>query len=132
MAVERLTSLLGVLLADLAAGNITIGSGKSKGYGRVKLDSCSIKLINFAQEEPTHNEFRGVAECPDMGPWFCQRYSINKAQQVESLTPAVWQQTTSPWRWSRTIEMSEFTQLWRKLKPQPAHPLRERLVLATV
>ena len=122
--------LLGVLLADLTAGNITIGSGKSKGYGRVKLEMCSITLTNYAQEEPTYNELRGVAECPERGVWFQQRYGIQAAQHVEPLVPAQWTQN-SAWRWSRAIQMSEFSQLWPKLKLQPARPLQDRLKLAS-
>jgi len=107
--------LLGVLLSDLEQGHVTIGSGRNKGYGRVKLESCGISLTYFGLEKPA-DELRGVAEHadPKWRDWYQKRYQLREAKGVESLPPAPWSDGEA-WRWQRTVAYADFRKLWPKL-----------------
>ena len=107
--------LMGVLLTDLERGNISIGSGRNKGYGRVKLTSCTIRLAYLGSSNPP-DELRGVAEHADPGScaWFQREYKVSPAANTPALSRDGWQ-SPYPWRHERDLEFSEFQELWPKL-----------------
>lgn len=107
--------LMGVLLTDLKRGNISMGSGRNKGYGRVRLCECDIQLAYLGRSDPP-DELRGVAEHADGGSraWFEQRYGVATAATIPNLSRDGWR-TPFPWRHERDIPFAEFQQLWPKL-----------------
>jgi CRISPR/Cas system CSM-associated protein Csm3 (group 7 of RAMP superfamily) len=107
--------LMGVLLTDLERGNIAIGSGRNKGYGRVRLSACSIQLAYLGLSAPP-DELRGVAEHTDPGTreWFERRYGVVSAARAVALSRDGWQ-SPFPWRHERELDFSEFQELWPRL-----------------
>jgi len=108
--------LLGVLLADLAQGNIPIGSGRNKGYGRVRLVACEVCLAYITIATPD-DKLRGVAEHPDPASraWYWKRYGLESVNEPPQLPPGSWRSPV-PWRHEREIRWTDFGELWRGLK----------------
>ena len=125
--------LMGVMLGNLKGGNLTFGSGRSKGYGRVALAGCAIQLRYFGLESPKDRVMRGVAEHTDARwrKWFQDRYGITETppEKLVALDKGDWTQPT-PWRWELPVALADFEAAWPKLSLNlaVARPLAERLV----
>ncbi len=112
--------LMGLLLTDLAQANLAVGSGKNKGYGRIKAAGAAINLTYFGLEPPPDFKLRGVAEHPssETAEWFASRYGVAPAQDAPELKPVEKWEQPNEWRWRRNIEYGDFEQAWRKIKMQ--------------
>jgi hypothetical protein len=84
-----------------------VGSGKSKGYGKLKGTCESIELTTFGLDEPSR--LAGVAEHPnaEIAAWFQQRYHLQAVDTVIPL-PGTKVDQAEPWRWSRLLTAQEF------------------------
>ncbi|MBY0502554.1 MAG: hypothetical protein K2X03_01505 [Bryobacteraceae bacterium] len=125
--------LMGVMLGNLKGGNLTFGSGRSKGYGRVALAGSAIHLRYFGLEAPADRILRGVAEHTDprWSKWFQERYGVQSTspEKLVALERGDWKQET-PWRWELPIALADFEAAWPKLSLNlaGAKPLADRLV----
>jgi CRISPR/Cas system CSM-associated protein Csm3 (group 7 of RAMP superfamily) len=92
--------LLADLFRDAAEGLVPIGSCKSKGYGTNKVAVDRVRVAYFGAG-PFEARIYGVAEHPNHGAWFQQRYGIKAAADVPAIPVPVG--ATSPWRKSAVL-----------------------------
>ena len=93
--------LLADLFGDAAERLLPIGSCKSKGYGTNKVTVDRVRVTYFGRG-PFEARIYGVAEHPNHGAWFQQRYGIKSAADAPPIpVPVV---ATSPWRNSALLE----------------------------
>ncbi len=76
--------ILGVLLGDLKSQNITLGFGKSKGYGVVKGEIHPLRLSYTGLDHP-EGKLRGVASHANeaTASWFQKRYGLGPETPVD-------------------------------------------------
>jgi CRISPR/Cas system CSM-associated protein Csm3 (group 7 of RAMP superfamily) len=91
--------LLKVLMEDLVSGVVFLGSGKNKGYGRVKLSASRADLVSFGLRKPD-NLLRGIGEYPDIQ----QSHGLTGYLdgRLPTLTGPDWKRE-SGWRWLRSF-----------------------------
>jgi hypothetical protein len=120
----------GILLNDLKLGSIPVGFGKSKGYGRVKATSKSIKLAYHGLQPPADNRLRGIADHPrpEIREEWIKTYRLtrNGAEECPELPAGAWQ-AEGPWKHVRTLDVAVFEAAWKKI---PMHWEQSRLLSA--
>ena len=86
----RHLKLVGILLADLGGERVPVGSGKSKGYGKVKAHIGPIQLTHYGLESPG----------PVLRGW--------EGKEDEIVFPDAWKVQFSEWEWNQALTPPEF------------------------
>jgi CRISPR/Cas system CSM-associated protein Csm3 (group 7 of RAMP superfamily) len=107
--------LIGQLLNDISLGGVLIGSGKSKGYGKVKAAFESIRLSYFGLQPP--QRLAGVAEHPnpEIAAWFQTRYGLTPVNVEIPLPGTPTPEEEQPWRFTRVLTPEQFQTAWRAI-----------------
>ncbi len=95
--------LLADLFRDAAERLVPIGSCKSKGYGANTVAVNRVRVAYFGAG-PFEGRIYGVAEHPNHGAWFQQRYGIEAVADAPAIPVPVG--ATSPWRKTALLEGS--------------------------
>jgi CRISPR/Cas system CSM-associated protein Csm3 (group 7 of RAMP superfamily) len=93
--------LLADLFRDATEGLVPIGSCKSKGYGTNKAAVNQVRVTYFGTG-PFDARIYGVAEHPNHGAWFRQRYGIKAVADAPPLPVPL--TATLPWRKTALLE----------------------------
>ena len=93
--------LLAALFRDAAERLVPIGSCKSKGYGTNTVAVNRVRVAYFGTG-PFDARIYGVAEHPNHGAWFRQRYGIKAVADAPPMPVPV--AATSPWRKTALLE----------------------------
>ena len=111
-------AMLGMLLTDLKLSNVPLGSGKNKGYGKVRATvDREMTLTCFGLEKPADTLLRGVAEHPveAQRKWFQERYHVSPQNPPELPAHKEWSQDKeAAWRFHLGLSFEEFDAAWRK------------------
>ena len=123
--------LLGHLFDDLGSGLVRLGSGKSKGWGRVRAEAISMRLTYFGLRDwVAAGRLAGVAEMMEEGE--ARKYGMTKNAE-SPLLPAHTQEP-GPALWRRTVTIlgpNEFwgvcksyfnAEFWASIPELPARP----------
>jgi CRISPR/Cas system CSM-associated protein Csm3 (group 7 of RAMP superfamily) len=123
--------LLGQLIGDIFGGKVPVGSGKSKGYGRLVGQWRKCELTWFGAS-PGDNRLRGIADHPKWGPQLCSDYDLRQSPVLPEL-PTQWK-SSAPWRHDLALTLEQFAALikqlpldWNAVKPLSARQLPEQL-----
>jgi len=105
--------LLACLFADLEAGRVRLGAGKSKGWGQVKAAVSSLKLTYFGLDDPfEQGKLLGIGET--MSPEALLHYGISAAPTPPALPPFS-KLASSPWR--HTVQIDDAALFWPLCRP---------------
>lgn len=123
--------LLGLLVQDIFDGNVFVGSGKSKGYGKLAGQWRAGGLTWFGVK-PGDNRLRGIAEHPRWSDQLCADYGLCRSSlPVLPELPTAWR-STAPWRHHVPLTLAQFVTLfrqlpldWNRVKPLSARQLPE-------
>ena len=109
--------MLGMLLTDLKLSNVPLGSGKNKGYGKVRATvDGDMTLTCFGLERPPDTLLRGVAEHPveAQRKWFQDRYHVVPQNPLQLPAHKQWSpDKEAPWRFHLGLSFDEFDAAWR-------------------
>lgn len=107
--------LVEILMSDLIRGVIPVGSGKSKGYGQIRLDKSrlNLRLARFSLDKPGPN-LEGVAG-PAVTAGEKDRYGWYDGPAALALPAGDWTEQ-SPWRWTWDLTWEQFEPLCKDAK----------------
>ena len=112
--------LISILLSDLGAKRIPLGSGKSKGYGEVKAEIQRLKITTFSLDKPGRF-LTGLGEHPGFGEALKEQYRWKASELPEFAGPKFdgvdWKQDeTAPWRWNLGLKADQLFALIQGIK----------------
>ena len=120
--------LLASLFRDAEEGLVPLGSCKSKGYGKNTVAVERMDVTYFGRG-PFDGRLYGVAEHPNHGAWFQQRYGVRPTSEPPILpsTP----DGPTPWRKGVSVEGKALAEILKELAELPVamddfHSLGER------
>ncbi len=109
-------ALTGLLLEQVRAALIPVGSGKNKGYGQLGARISKVTLTSFGIRKPDER-LRGIAEHALAAADLAGAYRLQHIDREVPLPPGQWDSPAVPWRHERMIAPEHFERIWRPLLP---------------